>query len=249
MIEILKELTEMERLHFKTTDVEEAMLREMKTMREFNDREANLKVLREREQREEELRDLRRCAICYEDSFPKRDGLECNSKIAPHFYCSKCLKGTVLTQLTADERPTFIRNICLISCPGCKLTNDNVVWREKELALHVDDITFAFYLKACQDVTEIKVQKRERELAEQRIGNMKKEIDTLISKCKDATMMRVYNHRMHIIDNILTLRCPNAGMILTAGFVFWAAITYSLWHPLSLIITNPHPHSLPGSLR
>jgi hypothetical protein len=60
-------------------------------------------------------------------------------------------------------------------------------------------------------VTEVKVQKREREFAEERISNMKKTIDDLIRKCNDATMLRIYNHRMHIIDNILTLRCPNKG--------------------------------------
>lgn len=44
--------------------------------------------------------------------------------------------------------------------------------------------------------------------AEERVRSVRRDMEMLMKKCHDAATMRVYSHRMHVIDNMLTLRCP-----------------------------------------
>jgi serine/threonine protein kinase len=209
MGEIIKKLSELEQKHFHVTDIEQVALREMKSMREFIERETAIKILREREDKESEDKNKRTCIICYEDGIKVSDGVECQRKTdVPHFYCQMCFKDNVTQQLTEECRSQFIKNNCNIMCLCCNDTKDATFWTDKALAVNVEDGTFALYLKVCSEVLEVQIQKKERREAEERIVRMRSEMEELIKKCHDASTLRVYGHRMHIIENILTLRCP-----------------------------------------
>ncbi len=83
-------------------------------------------------------------------------------------------------------------------------------YKERDLASRLNDLTYGLYLKARMEVVEVNTQRTCWREAETRMARMRDEMNKLFLQCKDAQEARVYTHRIYIIDNILTLKCPRA---------------------------------------
>jgi len=67
----------------------------------------------------------------------------------------------------------------------------------RDVALHVNDVTYGLLLRARDSLAAAKVE-RETEAR-------------LLAKMKVENEARVYTHRLHIVEHILTLKCPRGG--------------------------------------
>jgi hypothetical protein len=152
---------------------------------------------------------MKECVICY-DSYKPTEGYECNQH---HFICSNndtsCFHTQIKLQISDDTRIQLSNNDCHIVCCIC-----NDIIPDKTIC-NLSIPLFEQFLKARESIA-IKKTIAEYEI---KLNIMKNELEDEISKGNDSSIM-VLRHRNHIINNIITLKCPrcDAAFFMPSNF-------------------------------
>ena len=141
----------------------------------------------------------RKCLVCYDDELLLSDGFECTAK--KHFVCKK---NGCFAQITKDQsgsKAHFAARGCRILCtvPDCgEVVPDHAV------ATYAGEVGFAAFLRAKIAANEEKVIGDYEEKL--RAVRAEAERDVLAGMNLQAA---VFRHRNHIIEELLTIKCPN----------------------------------------
>lgn len=147
----------------------------------------------------------RECAGCFE-KFVVGQGLDCHGEDR-HFLCDTCFGATNMEhQLSGDWRGHFTANHGKIVCQWCWPKHVSF-FSDKEIAMHVTEEAYAQYRQGQDELTEVKAYRQ----AETRFQTQMAEIREQMLKAVDSRQQRVYQHRLHIAENILTLKCPRCA--------------------------------------
>jgi len=141
----------------------------------------------------------RQCLICYDDTVIVSDGFECSPN--RHFICRK---NGCFGQITRDQsaaKARFASNHCMLLCtvPGC-----GAVVPDHAVASYAGPDGFTAFMTAKMS---LKQEDLIREY-EARMLVMRADLEQEIAsgRVRETNLIR---HRNHIIDNILTIKCPN----------------------------------------
>ncbi len=140
---------------------------------------------------------LRNCGVCTDD-YNVADCVQCS---AGHIVCKTCFALQITAQTGADVRDEFVRNKCNITCAFCK-----VPFRERDFVSVVSDDAFDALKRARDDVAELRAENRLRGEFEARVERLRQEL----ARGQDAHTQKISRHRLHVAENILTLKCPRA---------------------------------------
>eukprot|EP01036_Dinobryon_divergens_P031429 gene31429-40823_t len=141
----------------------------------------------------------RKCLVCFDDDLIATDGFECTTN--RHFVCKKNGCFAQITKDQSNSKARFATNGCKILCtfPGCgEAVPDNAV------ATYAGEDGFGAFLRARIAANEEKVVGD----YEERLRTVRAEVEreVLAGMNRQATLLR---HRNHIIDELLTIKCPN----------------------------------------
>ena len=153
------------------------------------------------------------CQICFDTEIPASKGAFCSNLAQPHFFCgaahNDCFSDMVLSQ--ASDQSAFDRNDTSIVCAYCIALVPRVR-SSFDLSLigkQANAKALGAFVSASKDVVHAKgVVAQEKQQREHRdeIQKLKEEhIDDKAMKMK----VSAERHRLKIIEDILTLRCPH----------------------------------------
>jgi len=150
-------------------------------------------------------RDERRsCCICLEGAIRLEDGLECGRTDGPpHFVCRCCLEGHAQATAGAELRVRQA-NEGRVCCPGRPC--DAAAYPDVDLAKRLSAAVFSRYTESRLDLLE---QRRSAELESEMQARLNAELRRL--RALDEQQRRVRAVRNHIVEEILTLKCPRCG--------------------------------------
>lgn len=137
------------------------------------------------------------CGAC-QDNCSVTDCIQC---AGGHAVCKACFVHQIASQTGGDVRDKFIQTNCLITCAFC-----SVPIRDRDFISLVADDAFQLLTRARDEVTEVRTEQRLRADFEARIERLKQEL----ARGQEAHERNVSRHRLHIAENILTLKCPRA---------------------------------------
>ena len=115
-----------------------------------------------------------------------------------HYMDEECFSANVSDQISEEKRMIFRANDRRIVCPIC-----SVPFEDRDLIANVENALWESYLKARDDV--------QRQMAEEELQRRLKEEEDRRREAAGSRENRVVLHRNHIIENILTLKCPRCG--------------------------------------
>jgi hypothetical protein len=140
---------------------------------------------------------LRLCGVCTED----HNVADCVQCSAGHIVCKTCFALQITSQTGADVRDDFVKNKCNITCAFC-----HVHFHERDFVSVVSDDAFDALKRARDDVAELRAENRLRGEFEARVERLRQEL----ARGQDAHTQKISRHRLHVAENILTLKCPRA---------------------------------------
>lgn len=150
-------------------------------------------------------RDERRaCCICLEDNVRLEEGIECGRTEGPgHFVCHTCLEQHVEVAVGAELRlrQATEGRVC---CPGRPC--DSAPYPDVDLAKGLGAAVFRRYTESRLDLLE---QRRAAELEGEMQARLGAELRRL--QALDEQQRRVRAVRNHVVEEILTLKCPRCG--------------------------------------
>ena len=207
----------------REAEAQEAMLEQQKRqsidlLRDQLDRERQVAAAEQRERSaqiqavpgmQQDLADeLRTCSICMDDEVKRLDGYECDNRGGErHFTCDDCLTRHVKEEMSKDIGRLEAAN-GQVSCPcktpalGCD--NSNAV-SDADLFRHAPD-GFPDYLEAKKKLLEKQLGETIRREERQRMEEEQARVARM-----DALQRGVHDARKHIVDELMTLKCPREG--------------------------------------
>jgi len=141
------------------------------------------------------------CCICFE-LVENCLGVKCRSPGA-HFYCHSCFGDQTLSQTSANSRGKFYENECKVVCAYCLQK-----FSEADVASVCTAEIYAVYRGACNDFLEAQICRREQERHARVVEQLQREIAAGVASNLEASVNR---KKLHIIENILTLKCPRCA--------------------------------------
>jgi hypothetical protein len=145
------------------------------------------------------------------DVYAPHDGLTCPATAA-HFICHTCFE-----ELVKSECATSPATLCgtqrrgrIVCCPACP--NNETEFEEMAVVLRVSNAVRADYRAVQQAITETLVSQR---LDKEYGTRLESELARLEQMSEGERKVR--RHRIHIAENILTVKCPGCGW----AFVDW----------------------------
>lgn len=144
----------------------------------------------------------RKCCICLDDQIRLQDGLECNGNQC-HFVCRECMERHVEAVVGAELRQRQA-NEGRVNCPGRPC--DAMAYPDVDLAKQLPAHVFEKYTKARVDLLE---QRRAAELEVEMQARLDAELRRI--QALDEQQRKIRTIRHHIIEHILTLKCPRCG--------------------------------------
>jgi serine/threonine protein kinase len=172
--------------------------------------DAIVKAAEELEQQkleEEKQNSLRKCIVCF-DEMSVTQGLECCGTLQ-HFHCSECLSGHVMNESSkdlADLKDRQGRVFCIWrkkDIRGNYQCDFADPFSEAQLASHCSDGVFAAYLQGVAKVTEARLAQDMEAGFEERMKAERARIEAMTE-----AELKIDKTRRHIIEEILTLKCP-----------------------------------------
>lgn len=150
-----------------------------------------------------QLEEAQECCVCFDDFYGMRDGVTCDGD-NQHFTCTECFKAHVTSSCTDEMRKQEMR-AGKVHCPYCVFpptadTCDSAPFSGQLIAGHCDAAGFKLYQEA-------RVRLLEAKLAREAEVTMEKRIAAELAKMK-LLGKEVFEARKHIIEEILTLKCP-----------------------------------------
>lgn len=136
------------------------------------------------------------CSVCLDDEV--QEGVTCN---LGHFICKTngCMGNTVRDQI--QSHVTFKeQNKCQIYCSICLVnrTEGRRPFSEAEVCQFSPSPVISEYIKACKDVDIVAAT-----------DALRKDFETKMAADISLKEQRIQQHRLAIVDSILTDKCPN----------------------------------------
>jgi hypothetical protein len=133
------------------------------------------------------------CCICLEQADAVALCVSCGA--AKHALCATCLNGYVLSEISSNKKKLG-EKYGFVKCPvpGC----DSVGFSQYELSQHLSQGAFEAYMTAWRQCMEQQAAQTAAEQAQQQ-------------RDADAALDALARGRSHIINSILTLKCPRCG--------------------------------------
>jgi interleukin-1 receptor-associated kinase 4 len=147
--------------------------------------------------KERSQRQQRTCCICLDDDKDVTCVITC-SQCRKHC-CLEDFQTQIRIQCGHEERSQFVKNRCSIVCSICR-----DAFAERDVLAFVDDATFAIFRRACVDVVELQAFNKAKSEFQSKVEEMRNEL----MRVQGEREQRIYRHRLHICENILTLKCP-----------------------------------------
>jgi len=137
------------------------------------------------------------CVICGDTSISAsgKTVFECTNK--EHVYCETCFEGMIKSQCETPNISEWMKQGGRVKCSLC-----DYIFSDQYLAKKVSPEVYDIYQKSIEKFLEQKIQKDFSDEFEQRLKNAQQETVT-------DTQTVTAGHVRHIIENILTLKCPN----------------------------------------
>jgi hypothetical protein len=143
-------------------------------------------------------RQRRSCIICGDDDKFVDSVIEC-SECHSHF-CVEDFQRDIRVQCGYEDRSKFVKNQCSIVCCICRSNP----FSDREVFAFVDDATFAIISQARADVVELQAYNKAKTEFQSKVEEMRNELMRL----QGESERRIHRHRLHICENIFTLKCP-----------------------------------------
>jgi hypothetical protein len=158
------------------------------------------------------VKEIRKCLVCFDDELLLTDGFECSAN--KHFVCAKngCFAQIVKDQ--SGNRARFKASGCKITCtvPDCGETVE-----DRAVSLYAGSDGFGAFLRAKLAANEEKVVSD----YEERLKTVRAQVEQEVLAGLNRQTERL-RQRNHIIEELLTIKCPNRrcqlAFIMDAGF-------------------------------
>eukprot|EP00928_Gymnodinium_smaydae_P051821 TRINITY_DN3544_c0_g4_i1.p1 TRINITY_DN3544_c0_g4~~TRINITY_DN3544_c0_g4_i1.p1 ORF type:complete len:629 (-),score=181.66 TRINITY_DN3544_c0_g4_i1:73-1926(-) len=150
----------------------------------------------------EDAADSRDCDCCF-DSVPTTAGMMCPGK--GHFFCAACLANFLTAFKTADyadQKKGKGRALC-------PMKDSEAPFGDAQLAAFVPQEVFDDYLQIRIKVAEKGIQEQIEKENSDKIVELK---EKLAKATGGSEALELDKHRLHIIDDIFTLKCPRCKM-------------------------------------
>jgi hypothetical protein len=147
------------------------------------------------------------CVICFDDFSGRDDGVKCCGS-APHFVCNECFIGSVRSLMTDDLSVQDLRN-GRVACPLKTFPHttgscDAPSFDDRIVATKVDAPTFDDYLQVRSKLIEAKLARDADVETERKVS--------AAVRAMQKEGVEVFETQKHIVDDILTMRCPRCKM-------------------------------------
>lgn len=148
------------------------------------------------------FRQSHECLICF-DNFRDSDGVQCRGSQEQHFLCNDCFSRHVETESKADLYQLEKRK-GRVFCPGngCK----DAPYSDADIAQHVPEQIFAVYNDGMKKLIENQLAKEIRQEERDRLEREQARLAAM-----DKLQREVHDSRKHIVEELLTLKCPRPG--------------------------------------
>ena len=158
------------------------------------------------------------CAICSDEKIPASKGAFCSNLVSPHFFCGAahngCFSNMVLSQ--ARDIHSFERNGDSIVCAYCVALVPKVVstFDLLPLAQQISGEAFCQFISAGKSVVEKKAEVVKEKLQLQHSNEIQLLKEGNIKDKGMRMKAATERHRLKIIEDILTLRCPHCNLVI-----------------------------------
>ncbi len=178
---------------------------------------------------------LMACVICQDPACPEIEGVSCHSKT--HFFCNACFNSFVLNEA---GRPIEVRarEQGQLRCPFVRECKSAEPFSDAQVATHVQGATFQLWMDA-------KIALLEARISREADARVKLEMQNHLRK--SALEQVLHGIRIHIEEEIMTIRCPKCRQPFV-DYTGCAALTCSSCqcHFCALCLkdcgANAHPH-------
>ncbi len=210
MNDVVKQLRPLVSEHCPQTALEISVQNELLSMYRKQNSQDVADALKKRETmalaKERLQRQRRSCPLCGDDDKDASSVIEC-SECKSHA-CVECFQNNIRVQCGQEDRYQFVKQGCSIVCCMCR----SFKFLERDVFAFVDDATIAIICQARADVVELQAYNKAKSEFQAKLEEMKIEL----IRIQGAAQQRIYRHRLHICDNILTLKCPrpDCGMAI-----------------------------------
>lgn len=158
------------------------------------------------------------CMSCFDDCIPASKGAVCSNGAFPHFFCgaeiNNCLGNMLSSQ--SNDVATFAKNSCEIVCACCTALMPRVVstFDVSVIARLSNKEALTSYISAVTDVERQQGVLATEKLRSQYVVEIQMLNETCAKDREDRMKAKTERHRLHIINNIMTLLCPHCKMAI-----------------------------------
>jgi hypothetical protein len=201
---VVKQLSPLVSEHCPQTALEVSVQRELLSLYRKQQHQVVADAMKQREAtalaKERSQRQQRTCCVCGDDDKDVTSVIQCQNKECGMHFCLECFQRDIRVQCGHEERSQFVRNHRSIVCCMCRQHE----FSDRNVLAFVDDATFAILRQACNDVVELQAYNKAKSEFQSKVEEMRSEL----IRVQGATEQRIYRHRLHICEHILTLKCP-----------------------------------------
>mmetsp|Transcript_69329 Transcript_69329/g.195699 ORF Transcript_69329/g.195699 Transcript_69329/m.195699 type:complete len:349 (+) Transcript_69329:113-1159(+) len=148
-------------------------------------------------------KDMKKCDACVDESVPASEGVMCPAKT--HFLCNVCLQSYLGSFKSGDYAVQK-------KCKGrilCPFKDSETPFGDGPLVAHVPQDVFDDYLEIRIKVAETGIQEQMEKENNDKINELK---EKLAKATGSGEQLEIDKHRLRIIDDIFTLKCPKCKL-------------------------------------
>ena len=159
-----------------------------------------------------------KCMSCLDDDIPASKGSVCSNRTFPHFYCgverNNCLGNMLLSQ--SNDITHFKRNSCQILCACCVALSPRVVstFDVSVIARQSNRETLDTYIRTITDAERHQGAMATEKLRSEHVIEIQMLNEAYSTGKASRLKGMTERHRLHIINNIMTLLCPHCKMAI-----------------------------------
>ena len=203
MAKVLRALLSLQKEYCAVTKADIRLRKEIEDLRGKVERTKDVDDMN----RNETISDIRKCVICLGE-FPRPACVACTGEVQRHFYCLDCFANNVRSQCEPVYRGHLVEHESSIVCPNCAHPHDGnppaVSCFGLDAVARCPDEVVQRFLAAGKEIVEVRTYDAQQQTFDRQIGAMRSELARLSGDVQQA----VLQHRVHISENILNLRCP-----------------------------------------
>ena len=165
------------------------------------------------------------CCVCMDD-FVASDGCACSVRAPGHFYCNECFSNMVISQVTGENKPVFLKKGCEITCAVCQSDGLRSIFDMRFCGSHLTLVSYTSYHKTMAEPEILCEQNKWQQRIQQLEADFKVRLE---NTQRSAVAAWLDPHLKHIADELILPRCPiRACRLQIADFDACAALQVSL---------------------